>query len=134
MINNLQEMRCKLGKYIDLSGQKFGKLTVIKRVEDHITPLHPEDNRKQNLRICTQANNTINSGIQRNNKSGVTGVVWVEQINRWTAQITYQKKRIHLGSFENLEDAIKARENAEIKYFGEYRYQKSENLGTPHQI
>ena len=31
-------MRCKLGKYIDLSGQKFGKLTVIKRVEDHITP------------------------------------------------------------------------------------------------
>ena len=103
-------MKCKLGKYIDLSGQKFGKLTVIKRVEDHI------------------------SGIQRNNKSGVTGVVWVEQINRWTAQITYQKKRIHLGSFENLEDAIKARENAEIKYFGEYRYQKSENLDTPHQV
>ena len=103
-------------------------------VVDHINPLHPEDNRKQNLRICTQANNTINSGIQRNNKSGVTGVVWVEQINRWTAQITYQKKRIHLGSFENLEDAIKARENAEIKYFGEYRYQKSENLDTPHQV
>lgn len=25
-----------MGKYIDLSGQKFGKLTVIKRVEDHI--------------------------------------------------------------------------------------------------
>ena len=110
-----------MGKYIDLSGQKFGKLTVIKRVEDHITP-------------SGQANNTINSGIQRNNKSGVTGVVWVEQINRWTAQITYQKKRIHLGSFENLEDAIKARENAEIKYFGEYRYQKSENLDTSYQI
>ena len=28
-------MKCKLGKYIDLAGQKFGKLTVIKRVEDH---------------------------------------------------------------------------------------------------
>ena len=39
-----------------------------------------------------------------------------------------------VGSFENLEDAIKARENAEIKYFGEYRYQKSENLDAPYQV
>ena len=42
--------------------------------------------------------------------------------NKWIAQITVNYKNIHLGRYENIEDAIKARKEAEVKYFGEYRY------------
>lgn len=37
------------------------------------------------------------------------------------AKIKTDGKEIHLGSFAKLEDAVKAREDAEEKYFGEYR-------------
>lgn len=38
-----------------------------------------------------------------------------------TVKITLNGNRKNLGYFQNLDDAIKAREEAEIKYFGEYR-------------
>lgn len=49
----------------------------------------------------------------KNNTSGVTGVCFNNKTQRWTAQITFKKKRYHLGSFMNKEDAIKARKEAE---------------------
>ncbi len=36
-----------------------------------------------------------------------------------------ERKSIILGRFENIEDAIKARKDAEIKYFGEFRFDMS---------
>lgn len=38
MLKELWKWRCKIGAFIDLTGQKFGKLTVVKRVEDYISP------------------------------------------------------------------------------------------------
>ena len=40
---------------------------------------------------------------------------------KWTANIGYQRKQIHLGSFNDFEDAVIARQEAEKKYFKEYR-------------
>ena len=40
--------------------------------------------------------------------------------NYWRARITVENKEIHLGNFDNFQDAIEARQSAELKYFGEY--------------
>jgi hypothetical protein len=48
--------------------------------------------------------------------SGKTGVVMAETPGKWIASITVNKQRIYLGIFTNKEDAIKAREQAELKY------------------
>lgn len=51
-------------------------------------------------------------------KSGVSGIRWVKQRNRWVARITYRQKEYFLGYFKTKEDAIKARVEEEKKYFG----------------
>jgi len=89
-------------------------------VVDHINR-DPLDNRRENLRIVTQQENCMNLSMRKTNKSGVSGVHWNKNRNKWVAQITYNYKIIHLGYFDNLEDATKARKDAEIKYFGEFR-------------
>ena len=81
---------------------------------------NPLDNRKDNLRICTQQQNSMNRSIQSNNTSGVVGVGFSESRNKWYAQIKINKKHKTLGYYENIEDAIQARRQAEIDYFGEY--------------
>lgn len=85
---------------------------------------HENNNcRKENLRRATNSKNQMNKKIQNNNTSGVTGVIWNKSRNNWHARISVHKKRISLGYFKNFEDAVKVRKEAELKYFGEYRYQ-----------
>lgn len=91
---------------------------------DHINH-NPYDNRKDNLRIVTSTQNSYNRRIQSNNTSGVTGVYYANDRNKWRAYIKSDKKQIYLGQFDNKEDAIKARKEAEEKYFGEYSYDNS---------
>ena len=89
-------------------------------VVDHINH-NPLDNRKSNLRICTQRENVMNSSLNSNNTSGCTGVAWVKENNRWWAYIDINNSRINLGYFIDYDEAVKVRKEAEIKYFGEYR-------------
>jgi len=83
------------------------------------------DNRKCNLRICTQSQNIQNKSISKNNKSGVTGVCWNQSIKKWVAQIKFMRHNIFLGNFEDIQDAIAVRREAEKKYFGEFSYYES---------
>lgn len=85
------------------------------------------DNRKSNLRICTTQENGMNSALSTNNTSGVTGVTWHKRDMVWQARIKVNYKYIHLGYFDNFEDAVKARKDAEEKYFGEYSYDNSQS-------
>lgn len=80
------------------------------------------NNQRSNLRICTISQNNRNRRVQSNNTSGHTGVVWHKKPQMWVAQIKIDGETKHLGIFKNLEDAIHAREEAEQKYFKEYRY------------
>jgi len=57
-----------------------------------------------------------------NNKTGITGVC-IEK-GKYRSDITYNKKRIFLGYYNNLEDATVARLKAEKKYFKEFAPQK----------
>ena len=62
------------------------------------------------------------NSIQRKNKTGAKGVS--KNGKRWVASIQINKKRIYLGIFKNFDDAVKARKEAEEKYFGEYAYKE----------
>lgn len=84
------------------------------------------DNRKQNLRIVTMSQNNMNQKQRENTSSGVTGVTWKNREQKWIAKIHIDGKEIYLGSYTNKEDAIKARREAENKYFGEYSYNNSQ--------
>ena len=55
--------------------------------------------------------------IRKNNTSGVTGVEWQAKKRRWRATICFKGKRRYLGSYDKLEDAVKARKRAEEELF-----------------
>ena len=79
------------------------------------------DNRKSNLRIVTHDKNMLNRSKHSNNTSGKTGIYFDKANNKWKAYITINGKRIHLGLFNDFEQAKKVRKEAEIEYFGNYR-------------
>lgn len=81
---------------------------------DHING-NGADNRIANLRLCTTEINTQNCRRRHDNKSGATGVNWhVGRYGkpRWVARIQCGNRRIFLGSFDSLEDAVAARKSA----------------------
>jgi hypothetical protein len=84
------------------------------KVVDHINH-NCLDNRKENLKVCTQFENIKNN---KNNKSGYSGVFWDKDRQKWQVRINYQYKGIFLGRYDKIEDAIQARKQAEQKYFG----------------
>lgn len=86
-----------------------------KFVVDHINR-NPFDNRRSNLRFATAHANSINRKVSRNNKSGAMGVFLCKN-GKYRAYITCNGKRISLGYYTSLEDAKKARLEAEEKYF-----------------
>ena len=87
-------------------------------VVDHING-DPLDNRKSNLRICTQHNNLFNQ--KRGNKFGYKGVVKFFS-GKYQAMIWDGKKNNHLGMFESKEDAARAYDKAAKELHGEYAY------------
>jgi len=81
---------------------------------------NPLDNRKKNLRCCTQRENAMN-------RVGKTGVKYKgvsryskRYPNRWRANIVVHYKQKWLGSFSSQEEAAEAYNKAAIIYFGEY--------------
>jgi hypothetical protein len=69
-------------------------------VVDHING-DSLDNRKENLRICTNAENVRNSPKHSNNTSGYKGVIWAKREQKWCAQIIVDGKLINLGYYSD---------------------------------
>ena len=92
-------------------------------VVDHING-NPLDNRKSNLRICNVSQNAMNQKTSTRNKSGHKGIFWDKSRNKWRATISINKKPVMVGRFDTLEEAIEARRQAEIEYYGGYRRQE----------
>jgi hypothetical protein len=76
------------------------------------------DNRKENLRLCTRMENAKNRKVQKNNSSGCKGVYWSQK--RWHARLAVDRKKIRLGCFDSMIDAVKAYDEAVLKYHGEF--------------
>lgn len=86
---------------------------------DHIDR-NKENNHESNLREATHSQNMMNKGIRSDNTSGYPGVYYDMRYKTWRVYINIKSKRIHLGCFKHKKDAIKSRQEAEIKYFGEF--------------
>lgn len=74
------------------------------------------DNRIANLKAATNEENNKNKSMSDKNKSGFTGVCWLENDQVWLAYITVAGERQHLGRFQDKFAAVEARRAAEIKY------------------
>ena len=135
-------MEASTGKRPDLTGQRFGSLTVL-------SPAGKNRNgrtmwlcrcdcgterafaavylRNGHTRSCgcmpkvhyvdgTCVEMLRNNPLRSNNTSGVTGVFWSKEKRRWRAQLHFKGHKYALGYFARFEDAVKARKDAEEKY------------------
>ena len=91
-------------------------------IVDHVFRTRTWDNRKNNLRIVTDRENSFNAGERKNNTTGCRGVSYRSDSRKkpWRARIgkDYQEKTI--GHFATFEEAVEARKKAEIEMYGEY--------------
>lgn len=131
----------------DLTGTKFGRLTVISKTDkrksrkivwnclcDCGKTIEAEQSKlgkqimscgclktEELLKDCvehTRLRNLTSKKRKRINKdSGVKGVIWDKERNKWKACIGIKGKNIQLGRFGTIEEAEKARKEAEEKYF-----------------
>ena len=82
---------------------------------DHING-DKTDNRIANLRDISQQENKRNQPRRSTNKSGVTGVFWTERSKKWRAYISVKSRLTHIGYFDDFDDAVAARREAEKQY------------------
>jgi hypothetical protein len=85
---------------------------------DHINN-NKLDNRKDNLRICSNKENTRNRKIPKNNTTGFKGVYKYSN-NRFYIKFYFEKKPIAFEIFDNVIDAAKKYDFYAKKYFGEF--------------
>lgn len=90
-------------------------------VVDHING-NKLDNRRENLRVCTQAENARNRKVTKRNKCGYKGIYWVERDKRWKGYIHVKGKGLHLGYFKTLLEGAQAYDQAALKYFKEFAH------------
>ena len=78
------------------------------------------DNRRPNLRICSQSQNGANSKKAAPCSSQFKGVVWQKHRNKWSAKISVNGKHYHLGNFVDEEDAATAYDVAARRLRGDF--------------
>ena len=95
-----------------------------KRIVDHINR-NPQDNRKCNLRFCTQKENSRNTSLCRKHHSTGHIGIQITPYGKYNARIEADGKHHHIGNFDTLEEAIAARNAAEDYYHGEFASHKA---------
>ena len=123
VVGRKNDKSLRLHRYILES--RYGDL----KFEEYIDHLNKNklDNRKINLKICSSSENKQNANIYINNISGTTGVNWDEKRNKWRSRICLNYKQIDLGFFDDINDAIDARKEAEVEYFS-YKQEIQEKM------
>jgi hypothetical protein len=79
-------------------------------------------NTRENLRICTNQQNLMNRGAQKNSTSGLKGVFWSKQQNMWFGKITISGKQRHLGFFACKDRAALAYNEASKRLCGNFAW------------
>jgi hypothetical protein len=84
-------------------------------VIDHINRV-VSDNRIDNIRLVNETENLKNKKKYINNSSGHTGVFWNKYRSKWCARFRLNGEVTQAGSFDTIEEAIKCRQEADLKY------------------
>lgn len=134
-------MICDCHRYLYESFNWFNKHGyVVTKIDGNYVPLHRiindtpsgyetdhingdiSDNRCSNLRTVTFSENQMNRGAQTNNGSGYKGVSWRRDKNKYQARVEKDKQKIHLGYFDDVEEAALAYDCGVIQLFGDIAY------------
>ena len=110
--------------YVKNSKQKYLHRIVTNANDNYVDHINGNklDNRLKNLRICTNAQNCQNKiSLPKNNTSGILGVRYREDRQKWYAEIQCNGIKKHIGVFNTKEEALKARIKAEKDCFGEFK-------------
>lgn len=83
------------------------------------------DHRKSNLRKVSVTENNMNHKVRTTNTSGCPGVYYSTSNKGWVAEIREHKHYHYLGTYSTKEDAVVARKEAEVQYFGEHAYDQN---------
>lgn len=75
-----------------------------------------DDNRWTNLRCIPKADNRKNRQKDSRNTTGYTGISWYKPSGKWRVRIGDKNNQIHVGHYRTIEQAIQARNAAELKY------------------
>ena len=81
------------------------------------------NNQRENLRICTNAENLRNRGRNKKNASGFKGVYKWSNRDKWAAKIMLSRKSYHLGTFGSPEEAARAYDRAAREHHGSFAFQ-----------
>ncbi len=111
------------------SGKNGGRKTIFMHREilntpdgfltDHVNG-NGLDNRETNLRVCTRGQNRQNSLKKTKASSKYKGVYWQKSAKKWKARLTFEKKSIYLGLYQDEKIAAKAYDQKAIELFGEF--------------
>jgi AP2 domain/HNH endonuclease len=89
------------------------------------------DNRKANLRPATFAQNVRHRKKRSgNSRSRYKGIWWDKSWKKWCAEISVNRTKIRLGSYDDEIEAAKAYDRAAIKYHGEFANLNFPDLAT----
>lgn len=110
------------------SGNRSGGLVLMHRLlcaapqalqVDHING-DRLDNRRLNLRLCTQSQNRCNAGVRASNTSGFKGVSWLRKNKKWMAAIQAGGVAQYIGSFTDKAEAARAYDAAALRLHGAF--------------
>ena len=86
---------------------------------DHINN-NKLDNTVSNLRWCTFQQNQFNRQMNINNKSGIKGIYYNKNYQKWHVRIGFNNKFIHIGYYDDINDAKQARQTKANELYGDY--------------
>lgn len=116
----VRNVATETGRTIDnLHRQIMGATIGDGQIVDHING-NKLDNRKANLRICTNAENVRNSRRRPSNSSGFKGVYLHRASGLWHATIKVDGTKHSLGYFKDPADAHAAYRAGAVKHHGEF--------------
>ncbi len=78
------------------------------------------NNRRKNLRLCSDSQNSMNSKKRKFASSKYKGVSFKKDKNKWISYITVNKKQKFLGYFDCADSAAESYNKAAVKHFGEF--------------
>lgn len=114
--------------FLRTQGKAIGMHNILLPTEDGFVPDHIDgnglNNRMSNLRPVTRSQNSMNKKLMSSNKSGTTGVWWVESRSRWVAELQIGGKK-YTSYRKTFDEAVKARKILEENHFGEFSFENS---------